>query len=83
MPGGVIRSFCVRRLSRRSRECLCFGFGMATLSHFQWQAVMLGSSRSSGLAVRDLDYPNCRDRQFFGALTGALIQISPTSRTEP
>ena len=33
MPGGVMRNFCVRRLSRRSRECLCFGFGMAAPSH--------------------------------------------------
>ena len=28
-----MRNFCVRRLSRRSRECLCFGFGMITPSH--------------------------------------------------
>lgn len=28
MPGGVTRSFWVRRLSRLARECLCFGLGM-------------------------------------------------------
>src|SRR5690349_18638250 len=28
MPGGVTRNFCVRRLSRLARECLCFGLGI-------------------------------------------------------
>src|SRR6185436_6640674 len=46
-------------------------------------AVTLGGRRSSGIAIRDLDYSNGRHWQFFRTLAGALIQVFPASWTEP